>query len=110
MIRPLDDVAPELSLKSRVLLKADVQGYELNVLAGAEKTLSLIDILILETSFVELYEKQPLFHDVYDYLHQRQFTYAGSFDQILNPSNGAVLQADSIFFNAKTTKENMVFS
>ena len=72
---------------------------------------ALIDILILETSFVELlYEKQPLLHDVYDYLYQRQFRYAWSFEQILDPSNGAVLQADALLFNAKTTKENMVFS
>ncbi len=80
-----------------VLMKVDVQGFELDVLAGAETTLQRVDVLIVETSMVELYERQPLFHEVYEFLRARGFVFAGSFDQILDPSGGAVLQADAIF-------------
>jgi len=101
-VRSLDCVVPELELKPKILVKLDVQGYELNVLAGAEKTLPLIDVLIVETSFVELYEGQPLFKDVHNFLTERGFAHFGNLDQISDPSNGFVLQADSIFVNTKT--------
>jgi FkbM family methyltransferase len=97
----LDELASDLSLVPGVLLKADVQGYELKVLLGAESTLPQIDILIIETSFAELYRNQPLFHDVYQFLHDRQFTYVGSIDQLPDPTNGMILQSDSIFVNPK---------
>jgi len=97
----LDEVAKDLELEGRVLAKIDVQGYELNVLLGAERTLPLIDILIIETSFEELYEGQPLFYDVHQFLHDRHFRYAGAFHQMFNPSDGAMLQEDSIFVNTR---------
>ena len=104
-VRLLDSVVPDLVLKPAILAKVDVQGYELNVLAGAEKTLPLIDVLVVETSFVELYEGQPLFHEVYRFLHDHHFLYHGSLDQIQDPSNGAILQADSIFLNTRKQSE-----
>ena len=100
-VRTLDEVAAALTLKPKVLLKIDVQGYELNVLAGAERTLAAVDTILIEASFVELYETQPLFHDVYQFLHERRFTYSGNFDQLSDPATGAVLQADAIFLNAR---------
>jgi len=99
-VRSLDSLAPELSLKTPVLLKADIQGYELAMLSGAEKTLSLVEVVILETSFVELYEGQPLFHDIYRFLHDRGFVYAGSLEQFTDPASGIPLQSDAIFRRA----------
>jgi FkbM family methyltransferase len=96
-VRPLDAVMSGVAYESPVLMKVDVQGFELDVLAGASTTLQRVDVLIVETSMVELYEKQPLFHEVYDFLRARGFVFAGSFDQIVDPSSGAVLQADAIF-------------
>jgi len=96
-LRSLDSFAPELSLRTPVLLKADIQGYELNMLSGAEKTLSLVEAVILETSFVELYEGQPLFHDIYRFLHDRGFVYAGSMEQVADPASGIPLQSDAVF-------------
>jgi FkbM family methyltransferase len=96
----LDSMSKSLVLKPAILMKVDVQGYELNVLAGAEKTLTLVDTLIIETSFVELYIGQSNFNEVYQFLRDHHFTYMGSFDQMIDPLNGAVLQADSIFVKA----------
>lgn len=96
-VTTLDTQLSGVELKRRVLAKIDVQGYEMHVLQGSTKTLPLVDILLIETSFVELYQAQPLFKDVYDFLTKRNFTYSGSFDQMTHPKNGAVLQSDSIF-------------
>jgi FkbM family methyltransferase len=96
-IRLLDDVAPELTLVTPILMKVDVQGFELDVLAGAVHTLPRIDTIIVETSFVELYEGQPLFQEIADFLRARGFTYMGNLEQVTDPSNGAILQADAIF-------------
>jgi FkbM family methyltransferase len=96
-VRRLDEVVHDLAMKAPVLAKLDVQGYELTVLAGAEKTLPLVDVLIVETSFVELYERQPLFGDVFGFLVDHGFSFSGNLEQTYDPSNGAVLQADSIF-------------
>ncbi|MBI2619511.1 MAG: FkbM family methyltransferase [Ignavibacteriales bacterium] len=100
-VRALDELIGELSLKKEILMKVDVQGYELNVLRGAERSLPQIAMIIVETSFVELYKNQPLFHDVYKFLTGREFSYAGNFDQLLSPVNGAVLQSDAIFVNTR---------
>ena len=105
-VRPLDAVMAGVAYTSPILMKVDVQGFELDVLAGAETTLQRVDVLIVETSMVELYERQPLFHEVYEFLRARGFVFAGSFDQIADPSNGAVLQADAIFL--KTTDSGRV--
>lgn len=96
-VRTLDSVSPELDLCRTVLAKIDVQGFELNVLQGGEKTLSDIDIIIVETSFERLYENQPLFDDLYQYLQNRGFRYRGNFDQVVSVTNGEPLQADAIF-------------
>ena len=42
------------------LLKIDVQGYELEVLRGADDGLDRIDEILCECSFVELYSGQAL--------------------------------------------------
>jgi FkbM family methyltransferase len=96
-VRSLDSLAEEIALAPPLLLKADIQGYELNMLKGAERTLPLVHAVILETSFVELYEGQPLFHDIYQYLHDRGFIFAGSMEQVAHPANGIPLQADAVF-------------
>jgi len=95
-VKKLDSL--DLLLEGPVLLKIDVQGYEQEVLLGAVNTLKNIDTILVELSFAELYEKQPLFEDIYALLKSNGFVYAGNYDQINSPINGLVLQADGIFF------------
>jgi FkbM family methyltransferase len=54
-------------------LKADVQGYELEVLRGAEKSLASALGCELEVSFLEIYRNQPLFAEVDTFMRQRGF-------------------------------------
>ena len=96
-IRSLDEVCSSLTLEKNILLKLDTQGYELAVLKGAGTTLQQVDTIIVEASFVPLYQDQPLFHDIYDFLHSRSFDYHGSLEKAIDPSNGEVLWEDALF-------------
>lgn len=72
-VRPLDDFADRFGFGEPALLKIDVQGAELEVVAGAEATLSRFRWIYLEMSFVELYGGQPLAHEVVAELRARGF-------------------------------------
>jgi FkbM family methyltransferase len=97
VMNTLDDFADELTLEENILVKLDVQGYESFVIAGGKKILSTAKIIITETSMEMLYENQKLFDDIYSTLTGLGFSYMGSFDQLLSPINGKVLQQDAIF-------------
>jgi FkbM family methyltransferase len=55
------------------VFKVDVQGAELDVLQGAERSLATVRALELEVEFNPLYTGQPLFADVDRYLRGRGF-------------------------------------
>lgn len=93
----LDDFLPKMKLKKPVLLKVDVQGFELNVLRGGLKILSKVDFLLLEVTYQTLYKNQPLFGDVYKFLNKQGFDFAGSLDSLASPENEAILQSDALF-------------
>lgn len=96
-VKRLDDVLDAKNLKKNLLIKIDVQGFELEALAGAESTLSKAKLVILEMSFTTLYEGQPLFHDVYEKMYGLGFTFRGSLAQMLHPVTGEIVQTDAIF-------------
>jgi len=93
----LDDFTEAQKLVGPFALKIDVQGFEWQVLMGATQTLEKVRLLIVETSFVELYSEQKLFTDLYGWLTKNGFVYNGSFDQLFDPSNGFPIQQDAIF-------------
>lgn len=49
-------------------MKLDTQGSELEILQGAQKTLSGVLGIEVEVSFLEIYQDQPLFADICGYL------------------------------------------
>ncbi|SJZ32406.1 FkbM family methyltransferase [Sediminibacterium ginsengisoli] len=95
-IRTLDSFFPQPPA-GPLLLKIDVQGYEMFVLKGAAQILEQTDLLIIETSFYPLYKDQHLFEDIYDYLTARGFRYAGNVEQLIAPTDHKILQADAVF-------------
>jgi len=96
-ISTLDNVAREWDLDDNVLLKIDVQGYEHKVIMGSRNILNKVKVIIIETSFHELYEGQPLFAVIYELLNRLGFVYSGSWGEMKSPLDGAPLQQDSIF-------------
>ncbi len=78
----LDAFCEERGTTAIDLLKMDVQGYELEVLAGAKETLkaAAVPLIYTEVSFVRSYESQPLFHDVYEYLYRLDYRLVGIYE------------------------------
>ena len=54
-------------------LSIDVQGYELEVLKGAKKTLEVIDYIMCEVNFQEMYEGCALSYEIEDFLSHYGF-------------------------------------
>jgi FkbM family methyltransferase len=96
-VKRLDDVLRDIELRPQVLIKIDVQGYEDKVIAGAVETLDKAKAIIVEVSFRELYQGQPLFERIFGLLSEKGFTYMGNLYQLLSPIDGAPLQADALF-------------
>ncbi len=97
VIKKLDDIRELSEIEKPYLVKIDVQGYELPVIDGGTNIIKNADMIIIETSFVQLYEESPLFEDIYKKLIKIGFVYAGSFEQLKRPSDGKFLQQDAIF-------------
>jgi FkbM family methyltransferase len=77
------DAVCEASGISRIdLLKIDTQGYEVEVLRGAERMLrsAVVPLVYAEVCFVACYENQPLFQDVYAFLYERGFRLVGLYE------------------------------
>jgi FkbM family methyltransferase len=96
-LRTLDDVVRDRHLATPALLKLDVRGYELKVLAGARDTLARVSVILLEVSLQQMYESAPVFDEVYRSLHDRGFTLRGIVDVLRRPADGRPLQVNLLF-------------
>lgn len=88
------------SLAGPVLLKIDVQGFELAVLLGGPRFLAAVRWIYVELSFVELYSGQPLATLVIRFLDEIGFEMSGAFNMSEGP-NGEAVQADFLFTRAR---------
>ena len=95
--RTLDSFIDEILPDEQTLLKIDTQGAEWEVILGAKETLIQVKYLLCEVSFVELYEGQKLFDDIYSELKKAGFVYKGSIKNIYSPISGEILQSDAVF-------------
>ena len=96
-VRRLDDVWSKLDIRKNILIKVDTQGYEDKVITGGIKSFSEAKIILIEASFVRLYENQPLFDDIYEKIKSLGFTYHGALHQKINKKTGEVIFEDAIF-------------
>jgi hypothetical protein len=78
-------------------VKLDTEGYEDRVIKGGPKTISGASVVIVETSFYELYEGQPLFEDINRIMRDIDFYYAGCWFSNRVMPDGLILQQDSIY-------------
>jgi FkbM family methyltransferase len=81
------------------LVKLDVQGYELEALAGAERVMEEAEVLVLECSLHPFQERIPLIHEVVAYLTERGFRLYDYGDEV-RWSSGTLAQLDLIFTTA----------
>ncbi len=87
-----------LSGDSTSFLKIDTQGYEMQILEGACKCLPQIRGILLEVSFVELYEGQHLWKELLEYLEVAGFELWSLDPGFRDMRTGRLLQADALFF------------
>lgn len=98
-LRRLDQIAPPLlQTAERLFLKIDVQGYEPEVLNGAEHILPQIRGLQVELSLVELYRGQTLFPEMLRRILSLGFDFWGVDTVFVDEQSGRTLQVDGLFF------------
>ena len=74
--KKLEDIFFEFDLKDKMLfLKIDTQGYEFEVLKGAEKILNQFQGILVEVSLVELYEGQKSWVEIVDFIQSYGLNY-----------------------------------
>jgi hypothetical protein len=93
----LDNITAETSLRSPLLLKLDVQGFELEVLKGASQTLALSEIVIMEASLLPYNDGSPLFAEVIAFMNKEGFVAFDFCGQLRRESDCALFQTDVAF-------------
>jgi hypothetical protein len=84
-------------MEGPILLKADVQGYELEVLRGASETLKKVEVILLEISTLPYNIGAPLFSDVIAFLAERRFPVYDFCHVHRRQSDEAAFQVDVLF-------------
>jgi len=72
-LQTLDNMMGGMNVSSPVLLKLDVQGFEKEVLLGATESLQKIDYILIESSFVSMYNGEPLFDEMHTFIKSLGF-------------------------------------
>jgi FkbM family methyltransferase len=93
----VDELCSQRALKGPYLIKIDVQGAELTVLAGAPETLKQTEVVILEVSLFEMLIDGPQLFDVMVYMKQRGFVLYDTWGFLYRPYDGALAQMDIAF-------------
>lgn len=95
-VKPLDTLMNELNIGNVDLLLMDVQGYENEVLMGAQEKLQSCKVIISEMSLQALYHGSSIFDSIYQTLVHKGF----QLQYFINPMQGSskqILQIDGIF-------------
>lgn len=98
---PLDEVFDEyVAPADRAALKIDVQGYELEALAGASRSLPRISVIEFELCLDELYIGQPAVAHIIATLFDAGFVLAGVDPEHVDSSTGRTSWANATFRRA----------
>jgi FkbM family methyltransferase len=100
-VTTLDDLCAQRTLNGPYLIKVDVQGAELEVLAGATAILPDTEGVILEVSLFQLLDGIPEFAEVVETMGEYGFATYDLFEGLARPADAALAQIDMAF--VKTT-------
>lgn len=95
----LDDLVDPANLEGTVLIKLDVQGLEDKVIRGGETVFRAAKFVLVEMSFVPMYDGQPLFEEVHALLVDMGFRFAGIKNQVDSPATGQPLFMHCLYVN-----------
>jgi FkbM family methyltransferase len=103
-VRRLDSVAPDiLHAADRIFLKLDVQGFELEVLHGAQETFGQIAAIEVELSTRTVYVGQSLFHQIVGFLYERDFEIVSLEPVSFDRGTGYLRQVDALLIRRTHT-------
>lgn len=90
-------VRDEFKGESPDFLKLDVQGYELEVLKGAEQTLKGVRMILAEVNLIDIHKGVPLLSELVAWLNERGFVAFDVCGLARRPLDDALWQIDMIF-------------
>jgi FkbM family methyltransferase len=95
----LDDFIEQASatFPPRFAVKADVQGFEMQVFEGLRRHFSQVAVMLLEISLTPLYEGQPLLPDVYSAVTNLGMKCVALDPVFRDPETRELLQVDGLF-------------
>ena len=93
----LDNMVEGAALQLPLLLKLDVQGFDLEVLRGGRRTLGLSEVAMMEVSLLPYNAGAPLFADVVAFMNEEGFVVFDFCGQLRRESDGALFQMDVVF-------------
>jgi FkbM family methyltransferase len=93
----VDEVVAGRGLPGPYVLKVDVEGFELDVLAGAEAVLAQTELVLLEVSLFQLNGANPQLGDVVCAMRDRGYVVYDVYNGHLRPLDGALAQLDLAF-------------
>ncbi len=96
-VRRLDTLAIKHRLVPPIMIKVDTQGTELDVMAGAAGILACVDVVILEVSFFQFWQQQPLVDETLQFMSARDFFPYDIFGGYNRPLDNALGQLDIAF-------------
>jgi FkbM family methyltransferase len=96
-VMTIDALVREHDVKGPFVLKLDVQGAELDVLAGAPATLADTELVQLETLLFPFYEGAPEVAEVVAFMRDAGFVVYDVVDLGYRPLDAALAQADLLF-------------
>jgi len=99
----LDSATEAAALKCPLLMKLDVQGFELEVLKGGRRALGLSEVVIMEVSLIPYNDGAPLFSEVIAFMNGEGFVAFDFCGQIRRESDHALFQTDVVFVRQESS-------
>lgn len=93
----VDELIAERGLPGPYVIKADVEGAELQALEGASTILAQTELVLLETSLWSFWPDAPLIGDVVAWMRERGFAVYDFWGGHLRPLDNALAQIDVAF-------------
>lgn len=93
----LDSLVIRKEIEIPNLVKLDVQGFELEVLKGAESFFGITELFILEISLFKFYSNTPTFTEAVNFMDQKGYEVYDFAGFLRRPYDGALGQTDVCF-------------
>jgi len=85
------------SFSGPIMLKSDTQGYDLEVLRGAQDVLSNVSVIVVEYALEHIYDGAPSGSDITEWLNKVGFRLSGLYPVSRIPGSEFLLEMDAIY-------------